>query len=61
MPNNNNGRQQQKMKCGGMSDRVCPLVFAVAPFSMKALAAALLSDAHYALRHSGYGEDSGDV
>lgn len=49
------------MKRGVVSDRVCPFVFAAAPFSMKALAAALLSDAHYALRHSDHGEDSGDV
>lgn len=48
-----------KMKYGVMSDGVCPLVFAVAPFSMKVLTATLLFDAHYVLQHSKYSEDKG--
>lgn len=42
-----------------MSDGVCPLVFAVAPFSMKVLTATLLFDAHYVFQHSEYSEDEG--
>lgn len=48
-----------KMKYGVMSDGVCPLVFAVAPFSMKVLTATLLFDAHYVFQHFKYSEDKG--
>ena len=42
-------KRKKEKKCGVMSDRVSPFVFAAAPFSMKALAATPLCDAHYVL------------